>query len=441
MSKPNRTLVLNCAALSGDLIADASLTPVLAAMAAGGGQRRLVPTFPALTNSVQASMLTGRTPSDHGIVGNGFYLRELAEVRMWEQSAYQLDAGYAWARLPQAPSVAMLFWQNAMFAPVDWLLTPKPMHTESRLVLDCYGRPADLYGALKDALGEFPLQHYWGPMSGPPASKWIAAATASVWQNQKPDVCLSYLPLMDYNTQRFGPSRQNKALAADLQALDAMVGELADMVRADGGRLVVLSEYSLSPVSRSVALNRVLRQAGLLAVRVVEGLEYLDMGASQAFALADHQVAHVYLPAAVDKQRTAARVAELLAATDGVAEVLDAEGKRTMGIDHPRSGDLICISEADAWFSYYWWLDDTVAPYFARSVDIHNKPGYDPVELFVDRASRSIPLDASLVRGSHGRVAEDGPSGVYLDTHPPRQIDGQDSVAAIAVAGLLGLAE
>lgn len=439
MKNQPRTLVLNCAALSADLIADASITPTLAALAARSGTRRLAPTFPALTCSVQASMLTGRPPAHHGIVGNGFYLRQLDEVRLWEQSAHQLDAPYAWAGMSQRPSIAMLFWQTSMFAPVDWLLTPKPMHTDERLILDCYGQPADLYPSLKQTLGEFPLQHYWGPLSGPPATKWIADATAAVWRNQKPDICLTYLPLMDYNTQRFGPSLNNQPLAADLRALDAMVAQLADMVRTDGGRLVILSEYSLSPVSRAVALNRLLRDAGLLKIRVVDGLEYLDSGASQAFALADHQVAHIYLPAASDKNRTAARVAELLRAADGVAEVLDESGKERMGINHRRSGDLVCVSQSDAWFSYYWWHDDAVAPHFARSVDIHSKPGYDPVELFVDRQTRTIPLDASLVRGSHGHVAPDGPAGIYLDTHLPHQVENQSEVATTDVARLLGL--
>ncbi len=447
MQKQSRTLVVNCAALSPELIADASLTPNLAALAGRGGLRRLQPTFPAVTCSVQASMLTGRPPAEHGIVGNGFYLRDLAEVRMWEQPAYLLDAPYAWTQLQNRPTVAMLFWQNSMFAPVDIMLTPKPMHAESGLILDCYGRPASLYADLKARLGEFPLQHYWGPMSGLPATRWIASATAEVWRNQRPDICLTYLPLMDYNTQRCGPSLEHKAVADDLAALDVMVGELASMVNEDGGRLVVLSEYGLTAVSRAVALNRVLREAGLLAVRELAGREYLDAGASRAFALVDHQVAHIYLPGrqqgratGAEAAATAARVVELLSAVDGVAEVLDQSGMQAAGINHRRSGDLVCVSQPGAWFSYYWWLDDAAAPDFARTVDIHNKPGYDPVELFVDRATRNIPLDDSLVRGSHGRAGPGEASGIYLDTHPPRAIGDKPDVAAVNVAELLGLA-
>ena len=120
--------------------------------------------------------------------------------------------------------------------------------------------------------------------------------------------------------------------------------------------------------------------------------------------------------------------------TQGVAAVLDEEGKRKFHLDHPRSGDLVAIAAPPAWFTYYYWLDDSRAPDYARTVDIHRKPGYDPVELFVDPGLKFpkltmarkllkrkmglrtlmdvIPLDAGLVQGSHGvlpATGEDGP--------------------------------
>ncbi|HOI54545.1 MAG TPA: alkaline phosphatase family protein [Phycisphaerae bacterium] len=425
-----RTLVINCAALSPAHLADPAVTPHLCRLAAGGLATRLTPSFPAVTCSVQASIVTGRSPSGHGIVANGLFLRDLAEVRFWEQPASLVQAPPQWARQTPRPRVAMLFWQNSLGADVDCMLTPKPLHGESGLVIDCYGRPAGLYRELRDRLGEFPLHHYWGPMAGIASSRWIADATQHVWQSQRPDLCLTYLPHLDFNTQRLGPAPA--ALADDLRQLDALVGRLADMARDDGARVVVLSEYSLSSVSRPVALNRALREAGLVEVREVAGREHLDIGASAAFAMVDHQVAHVYVrPATWSRVAVAtAAVRERLLAVEGVAEVLDAAAQAGRGIAHPRSGDLVCVAEPDAWFSYYWWLDDDAAPDFARTVDIHAKPGYDPAELFVDRATRSIPLDASLVRGSHGRTGPDDPTGVLLVDDPPCGYPDGESVRA-----------
>jgi len=434
-----RTLVINCAALAPASIADPSLTPNLSHMASEGCALGLQPSLPAVTCSVQATLLTGRAPADHGIVANGFYLADLGEVRFWEQSARLLGAPHAWTRLPRRPRVAMLFWQNALHADVDCMITPKPMHTESGLLADCYSRPADLYGRLREALGEFPLHRYWGPMAGIESSEWIAAATEHVWRELRPDLCLTYLPHLDYNTQRLGPDPAG--LAGDLRALDALAGRLAETARADGADVIVLSEYSLSPVSRPVALNRVLRDAGLLALRDLGGREYLDCGACRAFAVADHQVAHVYLPAVADAERDtmARRVAAILQATDGVDEVLDADAQAARGIRHARSGDLVCIAKPDAWFTYYWWLDDAKAPDFARTVDIHRKPGYDPVELFADAATRSIPLDASLVRGSHGRAGPGDPTGVLIATAPDAadRLAGRKTLRAEDAAALI----
>jgi predicted AlkP superfamily pyrophosphatase or phosphodiesterase len=433
-----RTLVINCAALSPAYLADPAVTPHLCRLAAKGRAMRLMPSFPAVTCSVQASIVTGRPPSGHGIVANGLFLRDLAEVRFWEQPASLVQSPPQWTRQTQRPRVAMLFWQNALGADVDCMLTPKPLHGESGLVIDCYGRPAGLYAELRDRLGEFPLHHYWGPMAGIASSRWIADATQHVWHSQRPDLCLTYLPHLDYNTQRLGPAPE--ALAEDLRQLDALVGDLADMARDDGARVAVVSEYGLSPVSRPVALNRVLREAGLVAVREVAGREYLDLVASAAFAMVDHQAAHVYVrPGAWGCTAVATEtVRDILLGVDGVAEVLDAAAQAARGIAHPRSGDLVCVAEPDAWFSYYWWFDDAAAPDFARTVDIHAKPGYDPVELFVDRTTRRIPLDASLVRGSHGRTGADDPTGVLVVDDPPRgYADGERVRAEDVLAPLL----
>jgi predicted AlkP superfamily pyrophosphatase or phosphodiesterase len=432
-----RTLVINCAALSRDYLADADVAPALHALATDGQLLDLVPSLPALTCSVQATLTTGVSPAEHGIVANGFYDRDLAEVRFWEQSAGLVQKPRAWSNRSDKPTVAMLFWQNSLYADVDCMITPKPMHTEEGLLNDCTSRPAGLYAELREQLGEFPLHHYWGPMAALPSSQWIAKATEHVWRTMTPDLCLTYLPHLDYNTQRLGPDAAG--LADDIRALDALVGRLAEMARADGGRVIVLSEYSLSPVGRAVALNRVLRDAGLLSLRELGDREYLDTGGCRAFAMVDHQVAHIYFPPGSDGAPGAdvADVARLLDETDGVAEVLDRPAQADRGIDHPRSGELIAVADSDAWFSYYWWLDDDRAPAFARTVDIHQKPGYDPVELFADPATRSIPLDASLVRGSHGRTGGDDPKGIFLAADPLPPLDGQTSIDATDIVTIL----
>ena len=431
-----RTLVINCAALSPEWVTDATRAPDLSRLAAEGQVLDLEPSFPAVTCSVQATLTTGRPPAEHGIVANGFYVPDLAEVRFWEQPARLVQAPRAWSRRVSAPRVAMLFWQNALYADVDCMLTPKPIHCEDKLLVDCACRPAGLYRTLRDRLGDFPLQHYWGPLAGIASSRWIAAATEHVWRDLAPEVCLTYLPHLDFNTQRLGPDPA--ALADDIRQVNDLVARLADMARADSAEVVVLSEYSLSPVARAVALNRTLRDAGLLALRALDGREVLDCGACRAFAMVDHQVAHVYFPTAGgDRDATIARTRQLLADTDGVAEVLDADAQAECGIGHPRSGPLICIAEPDAWFSYYWWLDDDRAPDFARTVDIHRKPGYDPVELFADPATRAIPLDASLVRGSHGRTGPGAPKGVFLTTAPRDALARRTSVAAAEVADIV----
>jgi predicted AlkP superfamily pyrophosphatase or phosphodiesterase len=203
-----------------------------------------------------------------------------------------------------------------------------------------------------------------------------------------------------------------------------------------------------------VHLNRVLRAAGLVAIREEQGREYLDAGASEAFAVADHQVAHIY----VDDPARLTQVREIIQGTPGVETVLGEAEKAAAHVAHDRAGDLIAIAQPDAWFTYYFWMDDRRAPDFARTVEIHRKPGYDPVELFLDPAIRVppltvgwklakrkagfrslldvIPLDASLVKGSHGRQtmwAEDGP---VLITQEKELLDG-DRLTSVDVHGVI----
>ncbi|HEY3494918.1 MAG TPA: nucleotide pyrophosphatase/phosphodiesterase family protein, partial [Polyangiaceae bacterium] len=431
-------------------------TPALRAFRDAHGFRPIRTITPAVTCSVQSTFLTGLLPREHGVVGNGWYFRDLAQVWLWRQSNHLVTGEKLWEagkRRDPGFRAAKLFWWYNMYSSADFSLTPRPMYTaDGRKLPDVYGEPPELRDALQRELGTFPLFEFWGPRAGIAASRWIARATERVIDEHRPALTLSYLPHLDYDFQRFGPNDPRSARA--LSEIDAVCGELFEFAKQRGLGVVVLSEYGITEVSDAVHVNRALREAGLLRVREELGREQLDAGASTAFAVADHQIAHVY----VRESKRVAEVRALLERLPGVETVLDREGQRGLGLDHPRSGELVLISAADRWFSYYFWLDDARAPDYARTVDIHAKPGYDPVELFLDPAlavpaltvgrkllARKlgfralldvIPLDVKLVRGSHGRVtdrAEDGP--VLLSSRPELLPEGD--VPATAVKELL----
>jgi len=424
------TAVINVVGLTGSMIgAD---TPNLLALAREGASAPIDTVVPAVTCTAQSSFLTGTMPSGHGIVGNGWYFRDEAEVRFWRQSNRLVQGEKVWEtgrrRDPEFTCAQMFWWYN-MYSTVDWSVTPRPMYpADGRKVVDIYSEPAALGTRLKNHLGDFPFFNFWGPKADIRSSQWIAEAGAEVSRNEKPTLNLIYLPHLDYNLQRLGPSHPD--IRPDIRAVDQVAGQLIDALRGQGTRIIVLSEYGITDVTGPVHINRALREAGHVRVRAELGLEMLDAGASTAFAVADHQVAHVY----VRNAGTIPAVRTLVESIPGVERVLDRTEQAGIGLDHERSGDLVAISAADRWFTYYYWLDDVLAPDFARTVDIHRKPGYDPVELFVDPAIRVpalkvgwtlakkkmgfrylmsvIPLDASLVRGSHGRITdrdEDGP--------------------------------
>jgi predicted AlkP superfamily pyrophosphatase or phosphodiesterase len=449
-----RTAVLNVVGLTPGLIGEH--TPHLQAFARRGGMRPLRTILPAVTCSVQATFTTGLLPRGHGAVANGWYFRDLAEVWLWRQSNRLVAGEKLWEtakRRDPGFTCAKLFWWYNMYSSADYSVTPRPLYpADGRKLPDIYAEPPELREELNRKLGTFPLFHFWGPQADIRSSRWIADCARVVYDTRRPTLTLVYLPHLDYNLQRLGPD--HPAVARDLREIDAICGELIEHFERDGARVIVLSEYGITPVRGAVHLNRVLRRAGLVRIKTELGREMLDAGASEAFAMADHQVAHVYV-------RDPARVAEvkaLLEEVEGVETVLDEEGKRAHGLDHPRSGELVAVSRADRWFSYYFWLDDDRAPDYARTVDIHRKPGYDPVELFLDPEIRVpalkvglklakkklgfrylmdvIPLDAELVRGSHGRVTDDPRDGpLFLSGEPSLLPEGE--VHATGVKDLL----
>ena len=368
-------------------------------------------------------MLTGTPATVHGIVGNGWHDRKTAETRFWQQSSRLVQSPRIWDELAASdPSIscANCFWWHAMYASTDVTITPRPMYlADGRKIPDVWTQPAELRYTLQSTLGQFPLFKFWGPAADITSSRWIAQATKRIEERFDPTLLLCYLPHLDYGLQRFGPD--DDRMVAECQAIDDVAADLIEHLLDRDRRILVVNEYGVMPVSGSVSPNLALRDAGALSLRVERGREYLDAGASRAFVVPDHQIAHVYLRNPSD----AARFTEHLMALDGVDRVLDDRGKRVAGIDHDRAGDLVLVARADRWFTHDWWTDPAKAPDWQRTVDIHRKPGYDPRELFLDpdismpklaiaaklmarklgfrTLLNVVPLDSSLVRGSHGR--------------------------------------
>lgn len=388
------------------------------------------PALPAVTCTAQSTYVTGQLPSSHGVVANGWYHRELAEVQFWKQSNHIVHGPKLWDVLrSEVPgfTCAKTFWWYNMYSTADFSVTPRPMYpADGRKFFDIYSWPYDLRPALKAKLGDFPFPGFWGPAAGVHspqgapdcATRWIAESARWIEDRHHPSLQLVYLPHLDYNFQRLGPG--HPAIQEDLRRVDEIIGDMIDDFESRDIRVIVLSEYGITPVSRPIHINRLFREKGWLTIKEELGLELLDPGNSKVFAVADHQVAHVH----VQDASLIPSVRTLLESTPGITEVLDAPGKQRIGLDHTRSGDLVVFSAEDAWFTYYYWLEDKRAPDFARCVDIHRKPGYDPVELFLDpnlsmvklqigwRLLKKklgfrmlmdvIPLDANLVKGSHG---------------------------------------
>ena len=412
-----KVLVINVAALAPEHIVRC---PNIARLAREGWAAPMDPVFPAVTCTVQATLTTGVPPAQHGIVANGLFDRDTLSFGFWEQPVKLVQAPRIWDLLKQrdpSKTCAILFWQQCLYANADVIVTPKPIHNDhGGMIQWCYSKPVGYYEQLCRTLGNFKLHHYWGPLAGIGSSRWIANAAIATLREKQPDLTLVYLPHLDYSSQKFGP--QSPQLERGLQQVDDLVGQI---VAAAGPEttVFVVSEYSITPVTGAILPNRILRRAGLLAVREIAGREYLDIEHSAAWAMVDHQVAHIYCqPGAVDAARTT------------LSQEAGIEFRKP---DHPRSGELVAVAPRDKWFAYYWWLDDRKAPPFARHIDIHRKPGYDPCELWFDWPWLRIPLRPDRVCGSHGR--DDVPATFVArgPAAPPRR----ERVAMTDVAGCI----
>ncbi len=359
--------------------------------------------FPAVTSVFQASFRTATTPGTHGLVANGLFFRDLHKVLFWEQSAALVEGPRIWEKFrAHGGKVGMMFWQQSMGEDVDLVVTPAPIHKHSGgMIQACYTQPASLEARLNEAIGRpFNLMNYWGPLANYKSSDWIVDATCAVMgmPDIAPDLLLTYIPHLDYDLQRHGPDGEPAK-----KALDILLGHLTRIksaCRDFGYDYIFVGDYAIEPVKRGALFpNRVLRDAGLFKVRTIRSMDYTDFFTSQAFAVVDHQLAHVYCRNA-DATRAAAAVLEKM---PGVAEVLDRDAQAARGLAHARSGELMILAEDGAWFAYPWF-EKGQAPDYASHVDIHNKPGYDPCELFFGWPPPSVSFDTDKIRGSHGSV-------------------------------------
>jgi predicted AlkP superfamily pyrophosphatase or phosphodiesterase len=415
-----KTVVIDIVGLSESVITE--YTPFLKSYIAQNHLSKIKPVLPAVTTTSQSVYVTGKYPTDHGIVGNGWYDATDAEVKFWKQSNHLVGAEKVWdeakKRNPDFTCAKMFWWYN-MYSSADYSVTPRPQyHQDGVKAPDCYSYPPELRDELQAKLGTFPLFSFWGPNANIKSSKWIADASMYVDAMYDPTLQLIYLPHLDYCLQKFGVDFPK--IKKELGEIDALIQELVTYFESRGAKIILLSEYGINNVTEPIHVNRVLRQHGYLSIREERGLELLDAGASAAFAVSDHQISHIY----VKNKDQIPEIKALLSTIPGVSKVLDAKEKKANHIDHPRAGDLILIADTDKWFTYYYWLDDTKAPDFARCVEIFKKPGYDPVEMFMDPSNPLIklkagyklarklsgfrylmdviPLDATLIKGSHG---------------------------------------
>lgn len=449
-----KTVVINVVGLTKRLIGEH--TPFIESFLEKGEALYIEPVLPGVTCTVQSTYVTGKWPAEHGIVGNGWYFKDECEVKFWRQSNKLVQQPKLWDDLKEKYpdfTCANHFWWYNMYSNVDFSITPRPNYlADGRKIPDVYSYPPQLRDDMQKALGTFPLFEFWGPKTTINSSKWIADAALLTDKKHNPDLTLIYLPHLDYNLQRYGLDFE--IISKDLQEIDTVVEQLVKHYEALNARVILLSEYGITNVNRPVHLNRILRREGMIAVREERGLELLDAGESDAFAVADHQIAHVYCKDSKD----IARVAKIIKSVEGVEKVLYGDDLKNYHINHERCGDIVVVADKDSWFTYYFWLDDSKAPDYARMVDIHKKPGYDPVEMMTDPKDKLvmakvvgkllkkkmgfrtvmdiIPIDATLIKGSHGRLTEDIEDfPIFISNHVTG--DNHQKITAIQVRDLI----
>jgi predicted AlkP superfamily pyrophosphatase or phosphodiesterase len=375
--------------------------------------------FPALTSTVQATMRTAALPAKHGIVANGFFFKDLHKPLFWEQNSGLVEGRRIWDKFRKnGGQVAQMFIQQSLGPDSDIYFSPAPVHKHhGGMIIDCISKPVSLNARLKKELGPFPLSSYWGPLASKISSEWIADSAISVMNNEKPDLLYVYLPHLDYDLQRFGPVSQQGWRA--FWELLAIIKKLSESASKSGYKKLFFSDYAITPANEVIYPNQTLMNNGFFKTRNVNGMLYPDFHSSAAFSVVDHQIAHVYV---FDLDKTG-EAFTALQKMEGIYKILDIGGKTEAGVDHIRSGDFILIAKKGFWFDYRWWNEKAQAPDYATHVDIHNKPGYDPCELFFGWPPGSISQDPRKIKGSHGRVDDNEPVFYSSDLDIPGNTD------------------
>lgn len=416
-----QTVVIDVVGLSKSLLNDESL--FISQWIQKKKLSNVKPVLPAVTCSAQSTYLTGKLPDEHGIVANGWYFREESEVKLWRQSNHLVKGEKIWdiaKKKDPSFTCSNMFWWYNMYSNSDFNVTPRPQYwADGQKKPDCYSKPSELRDRLQDKLGTFPLFNFWGPNTNIKSTKWIADASKLVHDWHNPTLQLIYLPHLDYVLQK---TDKSTTISESMEELDVVLKDLIEYYESKQVQVILLSEYGINPVKSPIHVNRILRKHNFIQLREEQGLDLLDVGISDAFAMADHQIAHVY----VNNKERLDEVKTLFENCDEIELVLDKEGQKAYNLNHERSGELVLVARKEHWFTYYFWEDDAKAPDYARMVDIHKKPGYDPVELFTDPEKKFmigrigwkllrkkmgfrtllnvIPLNANLVRGSHGAI-------------------------------------
>ena len=397
-AKPRPTLVILAAALGWNLIEKHKPKTKLSF-------RPIAPGPLSLTCPSQATLRTALPPSRHGIVASGWFHRDLARPHFWEQSSSLVRGPRIWEQARTAgQTVGMAFWQQSLGESVDLVISPKPIHKHhGGIVMDCYTRPEPLYADLCHDLGRrFDLYHYWGPIASTKVGRWISEATLQILSRpDAPDHLFVYLPSLDYDLQRHGPNSPQAA-----SALDETLSQIEPLIAAAEAQnrgWLLTGDYAIEPVTLAdgaIFPNRLLRAAGLFHTRETARMLYPDFFTSRAFAIVDHQIAHLHVPDPANLPR----VRELLASEPGIGQVLDRLAQTELDLYVPeRSGDLLLIAAPGRWFAYPWWTDPRQAPDYANQMDIHNKPGFDPCELFFGFPPPHTSQKTYKIRGTHGR--------------------------------------
>ena len=403
----NQTLVM--LSIPGLRVQDLPALPSLGSWTRTGASRRIAHSFPCVTWPSQCNVLTGCTPDKHGIIANGFFWREKAQVEMWTAWNPVILKPQIWDSLKErSPNIRTAAWfpMLAKGCGADHVCMPAPIHQpDGSEDMWCFTKPQEFYGELLEEFGHFPLQHFWGPLAGIQSSQWIADSAIRTAAEFAPDFWYIYLPHLDYAAQKQGPN--SGAATKALEDLDAVLSNLIkEFSEVYSGRSLdwlAVSEYVISEVDHVTYPNRLLAEKGALSTHATDSGQVIDFRNSAAWALVDHQFSHIFVK---DRdQQTIDNIVRWFEEQDGLQMVLAGDQRQHLNMDHERSGDVILVSSPNSWQAYYWWHDDDLAPEFARSVDIHRKPGYDPVELCFDMATKTVPLDASLIRGSHGAPA------------------------------------